>query len=523
MEMLKKILGIRSDFEQIFFRNEYAALSGQNRRTIFALLSILFFTFLALGFAAGSLKNLKRKMDNPFTNWVDVEVRNSQIAGQLSKIQERYTQDSVTGPLQLQSCTGWVKFYQDFYARTYDPLRFDADTLRFQLPGRTVDSEEPLLAKILDPKSNNLVWHAKDFDLADPASMEDCSVIITQSMMERLGYKDPSEIGYLCSRDVDPLFIKVVAVVNELPNFCNFICLPKLYNILKAKRDGSKKCQDLITGNQSGSNIFIFLTSADVDIARLDSLGSVFFPDRTLSFAQESTLSSGPHNWQTCSLAFLPVETPPTDSVTRFLDWAKQSAPITAYSTLDCGAGICGSMDPGDYHYLAFNFNRLDKIRQFRADMLEHFAVDVDMSQVEAKENFALVTGLTIAISFILLSFGILSIVLFVDNLLRTHLFEVRSNIGTFQAFGLNNRFLINIYLKIILAFLVLSIFVALLLTVVIDFIEQSIMGDESRFDIFSISILVATVGLLVVSLFRSGHTIRRILGDTPGNLIYER
>ena len=102
-------------------------------------------------------------------------------------------------------------------------------------------------------------------------------------------------------------------------------------------------------------------------------------------------------------------------------------------------------------------------------------------------------------------------------------LFEVRSNLGTFQAFGLSNRFLVNTYLKIIFSFLLLSIGLAFILAAIVDRLEQYWMGNESRFDLFNVVILAAIAVLVLISLLLSNRTIKRILGDTPGNLIYER
>jgi hypothetical protein len=73
--------------------------------------------------------------------------------------------------------------------------------------------------------------------------------------------------------------------------------------------------------------------------------------------------------------------------------------------------------------------------------------------------------------------FAASNIVFFVNNLLRTHLFEVRSNLGTFQAFGLSNHFLVRIYLKIIFAFLTISALAAFLLSIIVDRFEQVLAG----------------------------------------------
>ncbi len=521
-----RLLGIRSDFESIFFKNEYNALAGERRRTILALCSILFFTFLALGYAVGGIGNLQRKMENPFTNWVDVEVRSGMGGEQkLGDIQRRYNDPSVTNTLQLKSMTGWVKFYQNFNGNGYDPLRQKLDTLVYQIGGRTIESTEVLLVKVLEPK--NIVWHAPDFDPLQPETFDGCQFIITEAMMRRLGFQDPGAVMNLCLFDSDmqaPMFVQVAAIVKELPNFCNYLCSPKLFNILKAKPDGNKKCQDLVLSNVKGSNIFYLLTDKEGDRIRLDSLANSYFEGKNPSLNVESELVAGGKSWQSCRLAFLPTLAPSLDSVRQFLAFARQSGiAVCESASIDCGANMCSSAAPADYHYLAFNFDRLDRIRAFSQDMVETFDVNVDMGQVEAKENFALVSRLTFAISLILLGFGILSIVLFVNNLLRTHLFEVRSNLGTFQAFGLNNRFLIRIYLKIIFSFLALAVGVALVLAICVDRVEQFVMGEESLFNIFSPWIVASIVGLMCVGLWLSYGTIKRILSGTPGDLIYER
>jgi hypothetical protein len=521
-QFFTKMLGIRNDFERIFFKNEYIALAGPRRRTIIALWSILFFTFLALGFAVGSLGNLKRKMDNPYTNWVDVEVRSGMDSGKLNKIKERYNTKSITDTLQLKSMMGWTKFYQDFYAHGHDPLRQGFDTLRYQLGGRTIESEDFLLTKILEEK--NVLWHSDDFDPKQPDDFDDCEIIITEAMMTRLGFSNTQKIGYLESRDEAPFFIRVAAVVRELPNFCYYICRPKLYNILKGKRENNKNCADLMLSNVRSQGIFYLLTDQENNRARVDSLAARFFAGKNPSLSADTDYKADDRNWQSNRFAFLPTLAPPPDSVRQFVEMARKiGIHVSEFSSIDCGANFCNNADPGDFHYLAFNFDRLDRIRAFSQDMQEKFQVKVDMAQVEAKENFALVSRLTFAISLILLGFGILSIVLFVNNLLRTHLFEVRSNLGTFQAFGLDNRFLIRIYLKIIFAFLALSVGVSLLLAIIVDRIEQFLMGDESRFNIFSLWVVASIVGLMSIGLWLSYRTIHRILSDSPGNLIYER
>ena len=78
-------------------------------------------------------------------------------------------------------------------------------------------------------------------------------------------------------------------------------------------------------------------------------------------------------------------------------------------------------------------------------------------------------------------------------------------------------------YLKIIFCFLLIATSLAFALSVLLDRGEQWLLGDDSRFNIFSPYILAAVLGVLLLSVLLASRTIRRILHDTPGNLIYGR
>jgi len=65
---------IHKDFKKIFYKNEGVELNGKKRFNFWILFSILTITFIAIGFAAGSLKYLKKKMDDPYINWFNVDL-----------------------------------------------------------------------------------------------------------------------------------------------------------------------------------------------------------------------------------------------------------------------------------------------------------------------------------------------------------------------------------------------------------------------------------------------------------------
>jgi len=525
MKTILRLLGLNSDFQRLFYINEYAALAGEKKRTILALILILFLTLLALGYAVGGIQNLERKMNNPFTNWVDLNIiddRTSQIAGD---IRRDYMQAEKQEAFQIDNVKGWVKFNYEFYDQSFDPTSPKDDSKLYGIWGRSIEADDKLIGQVLS--GDNLIWKHPDLNLEEVA-LENCEIMITEELMKKLEFDlNRPDIGGIFMREGDGvLFLKVVAVVRELPSLCKFACSPEFYNIRASKFEGIRKCGELMSSNFRGKRSgFNFIASANVKASELKKLAKLFFVNIEAPEVQISeVLRNGANSWNNCEFSFLPSETPTQDSIDLFLAHATAKGnSINRFITVECGTGYCTELDSDNYHYLAFNFNRLDDIRKFKDDINDTHKLIVDMSLVEAKENFALVGRLTLIISLILLAFGILSIILFVNNLLKSHLFKVRSNLGTFKAFGLSNHFLNTIYLKIIFSFLILSILIALGITVVIDRVEQAMFLDESKFNVFSSWVLFALIGLVIISLIISYNTIKKILGDTPGNLIYER
>ena len=70
------------------------------------------------------------------------------------------------------------------------------------------------------------------------------------------------------------------------------------------------------------------------------------------------------------------------------------------------------------------------------------------MGQIESRDNYNLVTNLTRILSVVLIGFSVLSISLFLSNIFKRHLEKIKMNIGTFKAFGIDNKTLQFIYFK---------------------------------------------------------------------------
>ena len=103
------------------------------------------------------------------------------------------------------------------------------------------------------------------------------------------------------------------------------------------------------------------------------------------------------------------------------------------------------------------------------------------MSQIKSKENYDFVSRLSVIISLILICFSILSICMFISNLLKTHLDKIKMNIGTFKAFGMDKKTLLWIYIKMILGI----IFISMIISFIISWLFDSSGGIRSMLVIF--------------------------------------
>lgn len=511
-----------NDFERIFFNREYQALSGRNYSTLYALITILFITILALSFAMGAWASLEKKMSNPYTNWVNLPVGGDYITEKITAIQNRYSDQSIASSLDIKHVKRFCEYAMDFHHQQFSLFDHPKDTLSNTFWGRTIDSGEPLLEEILNPMKKNLIWILPGLT---PSNLPDCGLIVSERLLSELGYENPAEVEYLCvAEDNNLIFFRIVAVVRELPGGSFFLSSIKPYNILMAKKDGQMNCYDLLITNQANQ---YFLITEESNEYVIDSLVQVFFFKNigTIYREEEQAFVFGAKKHIGLTLAFLPSESPRPDSVNLFITWVNGNLniPLATHTKIECGGSRCNSIHYSYNQNLSFHFNRLNYVRDFRKDMWDTFEIEIDLSQIAEKENFAKVSRITFVAAFVLSVFSILSIVFFVNNLLRTHLFKVRANLGTFQAFGLDKRLLIRIYLKIIFSFLAIAAAIAFGMGVLIDCMEHAWNRNESQIDVFNGWILAAIIGLFMVSLLLSTRTIRQLLEDTPGNLIYER
>ena len=524
--LLHIILQLDTDFKKLFFAREFRALSGPKAINIAFLTAIVLLTIAALAFASGSLKKLARRMDDPFTNWVNLDVRNQDVTAKVPDICDRFLADTARHRFALNGIGVYSRFWFTIYQKRFDPFANAPDDMSFDVIGRTIEIDDPLLDKIFAPTEANVVVPPAN-PIEDALSENPCGIIVKEEMLRQLGFEPaadslPTLLMLTKGKNPQLVFLEVLAVVRELPNLCNFLCQPRLYNIVASGGKGIEHCGDLIAQGvvaNGSKNNFKFWGEPGSSDALQQEAEAFFTGKRPGTDAQPLRTFRG-KEYELSLLSFPVTERPDSAAIRQFAA-SMRGKGLLPYSELICGADGCNeNIDP---NYVAFHFDQLDHIEAFRNALKSEFGENISMEQVESKKNFALVSRLTQFISSVLLLFGITSVALFVYNLLKSHLMQIRPNIGTFAAFGLSEGFIIRVYQKMTLTFVLLAVAIAFGIAAIGDGAGRYLLGEETSFDTFNWWVFGAMAGLVAAAYQISGWTVSRILKDTPGNLIYER
>jgi len=501
------LLRLKSDFHLIFFQNEYQVLAGNSNGRIKSLFAILFLTFLALSFAIGSVKYLKVKMDNPFTNWVDMPVR-YEYQDKVNSIRQYFNVSDNSEKVGLKSITQYSKFSPEVY-------HFITNE-RHRVLGMTLDPTGDLIKRVLGNIPNS-----KEMFTEDGSGLKDSflsGVIVTKRMLEELGCEHPDQQRLLVFDDENyRKYVPILAVVESLPSLSDFACTPRLYNWMTEKWETTNCIES------QGKVNALYMTSDISKVAYFEEISNSIPLDFSIE-QQELDFNSKDQRYK-YRLAFNSWFT--LEERMKNFHLLKKSMGKDSLNTFWLADWKCtvnsGTDQLDNPYYLAYNFNKLDEIRQFKEVMQNKFGVEISMNQVESKENFMIISRLTFVISIILFVFVLISISLYTRNLLVAHLEKNKSNLGTFKAFGLDNEMLVNNYRNIIISFISLSVFLAFLLTWFIERLEYFFYKEESVLILFNPWIYLAILLLFGMMYFSTSKIINSILAHTPGDLIYNR
>jgi hypothetical protein len=178
-------------------------------------------------------------------------------------------------------------------------------------------------------------------------------------------------------------------------------------------------------------------------------------------------------------------------------------------------------------NYLSFMFNDLSAVKDFSLWAKEAHGIRIDMTQIEAADNFYTFNLLASMLCLFIAAIAIAFVAIFLYFLIDSHFRKISKNLGTIMAFGLGNQQIIQIYLSVFLLMILASLLsvVALLGGAEILFYAMG-WGHAAGMPYFSLCNSWVLITLLVIPLISALAAVLFLqlkLKATPGYLIFER
>lgn len=516
---------MNGDYFRLFVHREGKVVLGKNYSNLWLLTAVLAMTFLAIAFSNASLNYLSYKMNDPFINWLNIE--NTSDKSDYYGLTMALSDTAVTEQYHILG-------YQEDYKFSYNFFSTDKQ-LRYFTGRFFQELNTPLVEAILSDE--NVVGGQKvsSVEEVDPQSI---GVIMTYEMLASLGYeKAPAYIGYArYSPDADTLGfhlyteesyasvpIPVLGVVEKLPGNVDFIT-----SAYFLEQDFNDYSNPFYMTNPEYASVLHYYVPEDMDpdefesavIEMAQSKDVSLIPDR-MSFYLPQIEPFKPGSF----ISFFPdgesspqmiqqindevLASYPDEEVTQVFDFAFSDSYVSQIS------------------FVSVHFRDLDMIKDFETYVRDHFYIEIEMSQVNAKDNFNAVSVMANILSWSIVVFAILCIILFIVNLLQSYFQKVRRNLGTFKAFGISNAELIKVYVLIMSATVVsavaaafISVYIVQLLLPLLGLMKD---GTFNYLSVWNAKTMYAIAIIMLSSILTVYFVMRRLLSATPGDLIYDR
>lgn len=524
MKTLQEI--IKNDYFKLFVKREGKVVLGKRYASLWLLCSVLTATFLAIAFSNASLDYLAYKMNDPFVNWVDIQYQSS---GDFVHFKEELDSETLK---QQYHFNGYQA--DKYYYWMYFTANNDSTGLKVRY---FAEIQTPLVQAILDKE--NVVDGCR---IADE-KLDDLSfgVIITQeALRNKLGYKGEIPTYIYPMVTCDPLAgvdygveilsehyakspVPVLAVVQRLPGNMDIIATKYHYN-------QSILAQSLSMDNAGYHGSFIYFVPEKVDSESFTKELEEVTKSLTDATYYPNAHDKLPRmaNYQAGNFASLRFD---------YEDQVDFAVNKQIHEQMMAKYGDKGVVRVYDYDeeetmddtddFISIYFADLNEIRPFAEYVKEQYKIVIEMSQVTAKENFNEVSIMANFLSWTMIVFAIICILLFIINLLQSYFQKVKRNLGTFKAFGLSNYELITIYVLIMIATIFAAVVISLLVTL---FIQELLPllgivkdGSFGYLSLGSSKTFYSVLIIIVASVYTVYEVMHNLLKATPGDLIYDR
>lgn len=533
--------GLRNSFQQLFFRREMTPLLGKNYSNLLIMMGMLFTAFSVIGFAEGSLRYLEYKMKDPFINWVNV-VPQAHKNIPIQRVLSELNSEHIRNEYHLQNAIGYNRLQYNFYdyndiLNWYQGAELNNERIK-PFPARTMDLEDPIIPEIFSAKN---ILHGEVYE-----SALDIGIIVTADKlasnnyplntpyvwMDLLAYRTGTESEIRVA-----IPVPVAAVVRSLPGLASWAATTYFHQQRSFHFHGNPfnpiDDQRLVMAYHGNDQKIAEVRSTLENILKTRSsssghtLNSIWTEPRTFGNNRDHHLIFVNFSPRNITLDVL-------DEIFREIYNHEQLRNTRAnlFRLYDYENRFRSLQPVEEFDRISLNFSNLDRLRDFSTLLLENYRLEVDMAQIESRENYNFISRLTGIISLVLIGFSILSILLFISYLLKRHLESIKRNLGTFKAFGISNKELTNIYVKIVLSILAIAAVAALAFSAVFGYLGGMrvllfLFGARIEpgiyFSLMSYYLLVALLALFGFALLVLRNISGTILNNTPGDLIYER
>jgi hypothetical protein len=498
----------KQTYEQIFITKEYRVIVGEkNKGNFWILFAVFFLTIGSLSFSSARMELLKSKMDSPFVKWVSIKTSNDSFFSAL--------QDSTK---QEKHHFSKVERNGSLY-----PYVFGASNEYYNISGRSFDYDSDIFTAVLN---NSNVIESNKTTLAE----NDYGWIVTADLMEQLGYADgeyPLFINDAINLDetlMQPLGIEhsgnfqktpvpIIAVVKQLPNNLDMIST----TYFKQQDDF-----DFALYNEDYKNDYF---GTLLFVVEHEEKAKQYLEENLQEFGlewQEKLDTTFNFNNKKELRAFVQIDSDDNEKISqlnrKLADiLTNTKTPIFRYYDYQLR-----SDNMSDNQYISLFFDDLKDIVAFQEFAKQEFDIDIDMTQIDAKNNYVQFNILALTLSIILSIISILFVLIFIYFLINAHFQKISKNLGTIMAFGLDNTIIEKIYLAVFMKL----ILVGLISAVVILCLAQCIFSYAQYH--YWLNMLEWKVWIVIVAVVLSSITtirfiLQKKLRNTPGNLIYER
>lgn len=515
---------------QLLIKRESKEVLGRRYTNLWLLTLVLTAMFISIAFSNGSLKYLSYKMNDPFTNWVNIS--NGFGSSEFNKFYS-----AIEDP-DIQDHYG----FSDVQADKQFSLTFNgSDGRSHYLQNRFFGSINSALVRAILSDDNVVGGCAIDFDRLQEHTV---GFIITEDVLRKLNYTPETAPAYLdhlsASMGADSLGVELIdgifapapfpllGVVKRLPGNMDMIAARYFF-----EQFNNDPLYPFDLNNEEYQKSLLFFAESSVgkkDIldaaiaAAPDSLKNSLsiIADDYDSYPQLATWKDG----EIFTLAVEDINNVPVDAIQQIARGIGEhfSGKADVKRVFDYNGT---EHNLPEYDFLSVNFSSLDSIRAFEAYAKDNFNVQIEMSQVNAKENFNAVSVMANILSWAMIVFSMICIIMFIVNMLQSYFQKVKRNIGTFKAFGISSGSLIGVY-SLIICFIVVA---AIAIALAIAWCAQELLpmfgvvkdGSFDYLSLWSMKTLWSVIIVIVITLLTVRIVMSRMLHSTPGDLIYDR